>query len=602
MFAALHPLLLWGTALVAVPVLIHLLLRQRPRPRPWAAMRWLLAAAQAAQRRWRLTNLLLLLLRCLAVVLLALAVARPALSGLGAGGHLVIVVDATASMGPRAGDPGSLAEAAAGLARREGGWTQVSVVAVEDTVSVLAQRATPAEARTALAARAAAPVPGGLDDALDRPGRDRLEGLVSGADVLLVSDFQQDDGARLSAALAPQARTVARWAVGRPAPNPAVAGVAIGDLMPGQPGELWIDAPGATTATLAVDNGAALSASASAAGGRLRIVLPPLTEGRHVAVVTLTDAGLQYDDVLEVALVVRPPIPALGVGDKPDYATAALHADERSFIYEQTGPAGLAAAALPDGGVVVLRGRVADGMRLRDWVIGGGVLWIGADLLRQDPALAALAPGLESGAETAGGPWVSGDREIDEVLGLGTRDKLTAWTLPAGATPVLSAGATPAAVSVPAGRGSLVLELADLAGDAGLQARGTTPLWVVRTVRRLTAAQGGPLTAIAGDVLPATIAGQHLRRGSVDLAPAAGAPLLAAPGLWRADGRDVVVLPSPTESRIGREVPGGIERSLDKALPQRSGADLGMWLMIAALIVILAEGALAAWAGRMYGR
>ena len=68
MFAAIHPLLLWGTAAVMVPVLIHLLLRQRPRPRPWAAMRWLQAAMQRAQRRYKLTNLLLLLLRCLIIL------------------------------------------------------------------------------------------------------------------------------------------------------------------------------------------------------------------------------------------------------------------------------------------------------------------------------------------------------------------------------------------------------------------------------------------------------------------------------------------------------------------------------------------------------
>ena len=61
----LHPFLLAGLAAVTVPILIHLLLRQRPRPRPWAAMRWLLAAAQQASRRYRLTNFLLLLLRIL---------------------------------------------------------------------------------------------------------------------------------------------------------------------------------------------------------------------------------------------------------------------------------------------------------------------------------------------------------------------------------------------------------------------------------------------------------------------------------------------------------------------------------------------------------
>src|SRR5688572_31930749 len=115
-FSALHPLLLWGVAAVSVPILIHLMLRQRPRPRPWAAMRWLAAALQVAQRKYRLTNLLLLLLRCLVVAFAALAVARPNLAGLGSGGRLVLVVDASASMGARGDDPGPLSAAKAALA------------------------------------------------------------------------------------------------------------------------------------------------------------------------------------------------------------------------------------------------------------------------------------------------------------------------------------------------------------------------------------------------------------------------------------------------------------------------------------------------------
>ena len=126
----LHPLLLAGLAAVAVPILIHLLLRERPRPRPWAAMRWLLAAHREASRRWRLTNLLLLLLRCLAVALLALAVARPALPGLGGGAHLVIIVDRSASMGPRGADPGPLAAAQAALARADLPYARWTLVAV----------------------------------------------------------------------------------------------------------------------------------------------------------------------------------------------------------------------------------------------------------------------------------------------------------------------------------------------------------------------------------------------------------------------------------------------------------------------------------------
>ena len=73
----LHPALLWGTALASVPLLIHLLNRQRHRPLRWAAMQFVLAAYKRTHRRAQLENLILLLLRMAAVALLALAIARP---------------------------------------------------------------------------------------------------------------------------------------------------------------------------------------------------------------------------------------------------------------------------------------------------------------------------------------------------------------------------------------------------------------------------------------------------------------------------------------------------------------------------------------------
>lgn len=76
----LHPILLGvGGACVAIPIVIHLLMRRRRRPIPWAAMRFLLEAQRQRQRRVRLEQLLLLLTRCLLVALVATAVARPIL-------------------------------------------------------------------------------------------------------------------------------------------------------------------------------------------------------------------------------------------------------------------------------------------------------------------------------------------------------------------------------------------------------------------------------------------------------------------------------------------------------------------------------------------
>jgi len=76
------PALAWaGVALVSVPVAIHLLSRWRRKPEPWGAMRFLLDAYRKQKQRMRFEQWLLLLLRCLIIVVLGLALARPRLVG-----------------------------------------------------------------------------------------------------------------------------------------------------------------------------------------------------------------------------------------------------------------------------------------------------------------------------------------------------------------------------------------------------------------------------------------------------------------------------------------------------------------------------------------
>jgi hypothetical protein len=103
-----HPGLLVGMALAAVPLVIHLLNRQRYKPMPWAAMRFVLAAYRKTRRRAQLENLLLLLLRMLGLALLALAISRPftgdqsPLAALAQSRRdVVLVLDASASTGYR---------------------------------------------------------------------------------------------------------------------------------------------------------------------------------------------------------------------------------------------------------------------------------------------------------------------------------------------------------------------------------------------------------------------------------------------------------------------------------------------------------------------
>lgn len=109
MVSAINPALLWGTLLIAGPIIIHLLNRRRYRTVLWAAMDLLLAAERQNRRRIRLEHLILLALRCLAVLLIALVVARLVFDwrglGLGALGGVrierVVILDDSPSMSAR---------------------------------------------------------------------------------------------------------------------------------------------------------------------------------------------------------------------------------------------------------------------------------------------------------------------------------------------------------------------------------------------------------------------------------------------------------------------------------------------------------------------
>ncbi len=72
---------LGGAALGALPIIIHILSRRRFRVTVWAAMEFLLQAVRQNARRLMLQDILLMLLRVLIIVLLALTLARPVLTG-----------------------------------------------------------------------------------------------------------------------------------------------------------------------------------------------------------------------------------------------------------------------------------------------------------------------------------------------------------------------------------------------------------------------------------------------------------------------------------------------------------------------------------------
>jgi hypothetical protein len=131
----LNPAVLGFTALAGLPVLIHLLNRQRYKRVRWAAMDFLLKAFQKTYRRLRLENLLLLLLRTAAVLLAALTLARPFSGGASAGifrdpVHAFLLVDDSFSMGARAGGTTRLDKGKTLLSAHLDGLPQRSLVTV----------------------------------------------------------------------------------------------------------------------------------------------------------------------------------------------------------------------------------------------------------------------------------------------------------------------------------------------------------------------------------------------------------------------------------------------------------------------------------------
>ena len=87
----------------ALPIIVHLLAKRRRTVIDWGAMQFLALANPRSKRSWRLKDLLLLLLRILALAAFILAFARPLIPAGWLGGHdtrdLIVVFDQSMSTG-----------------------------------------------------------------------------------------------------------------------------------------------------------------------------------------------------------------------------------------------------------------------------------------------------------------------------------------------------------------------------------------------------------------------------------------------------------------------------------------------------------------------
>jgi Aerotolerance regulator N-terminal len=111
------PILLTGAALVGLPVLLHLIMKQEPKRLPFPAFRFLKQRKQINQRKIRLRHFLLLLMRMALIALICLSLFQPTIlsEGLSLRGDrpvaAIFVVDTSPSMGYVLSDRSGLSKA-----------------------------------------------------------------------------------------------------------------------------------------------------------------------------------------------------------------------------------------------------------------------------------------------------------------------------------------------------------------------------------------------------------------------------------------------------------------------------------------------------------
>jgi hypothetical protein len=269
--------LLFGLVAAAVPVIIHLLHRQRTVPVQWGAMQFLLEAPLQFRRRRKVDHWLLLLARIAMLALLAFLLARPllraaALSPLapGAGADVAVVLDHSLSAGRKAGaEPAAASQESVFQRGARIVESVASGMRPNDTLSVVLAEHRPDTSLTPVPVRSA-----GAPDVLNRlrqikPGmtaaavpdavRAARELVARGPNaqkvVLVVTDDQRNawriyDAAAWSAALGDRAGPAATRVYSLPVPAEANArDVVVGDLSV-EPSVVGVKRPAQITATL----------------------------------------------------------------------------------------------------------------------------------------------------------------------------------------------------------------------------------------------------------------------------------------------------------------------------------------------------------------
>ena len=348
----LSPLFLIGAAAAAVPILLHLLKRQPEARVKFAAIRLLRNAPVEHMQRRRLRELLLLALRVTALVLLALAFARPFLASGRAdqpAGVTIVALDTSLSL------------SAAGQFERAKTLAKEVIAAAPagDLVGVVTFSNEARVAREPSGDRALAVA--AVDQAATNFGATRYRAALSRASaaiegrrgtIVVVTDLQEggwDAGDSATVFASTEVKVVD---IGAPPPNLAVISVrAAGERVAAV---IRNAGPSAREARvrLTVDGRIAGEATAAMAPGQSSEVMLPGARGTEASVAVDDPSGIQADNVRYLVLNnrIRPVVLLLTAASDPSrdafyvrHALAAEGADGAAYDVESPGNSALAA-------------------------------------------------------------------------------------------------------------------------------------------------------------------------------------------------------------------------------------------------------------------
>lgn len=192
----LNAAMLAGALAVAVPILIHLLWRHRPRTVAWGAMFLIEQVLRDTSRRLAFEQRALLALRCLIMLLLAFALARPVLTGCRplAGStpvELALVIDNSPSMNAAPpGGPTTLDAAITAAERILSTLPDGSRVQLVSAGQAADERLTPEAARNRLAGLQTVALPFALPEALLKAHDALQQATHPQRQIVVLSDFQ----------------------------------------------------------------------------------------------------------------------------------------------------------------------------------------------------------------------------------------------------------------------------------------------------------------------------------------------------------------------------------------------------------------------------